>query len=191
MNKSRMVGVGALAVAGLGAIGLAIVALPPASDVSLVSAPAHPVWTETKWPYPIDQWGTGRAFACKAYDCGTEVKLYLRAKLGFCNCTTGVADDEELERVGDLELIGGKNAALGAGRQIKVHWMKGRSRSYEMTGLVPAVKSALALAFNDRCDAIVATAVIGGDQPTAQEPAVLEFLNGNLVRKWAEIALGI
>jgi len=25
---------------------------------------AQPVWTEVKWPFPIDQWGTGRAFAC-------------------------------------------------------------------------------------------------------------------------------
>ena len=34
---------------------------------------AQPVWTEVKWPFPIDQWGTGRAFACKAADCGAEV----------------------------------------------------------------------------------------------------------------------
>jgi hypothetical protein len=50
------------------------------------------VWTEVKWPFPIDQWGSGRAFACKATDCGAEVSLYLRAKLGSCNCTTGIAD---------------------------------------------------------------------------------------------------
>src|SRR5712691_12286880 len=61
-------------------------------------------WTEVKWPFPLDQWGTGRAFQCRAADCGAEVNLYLRAKLGFCNCTTGVSDDTELDRVGDLEL---------------------------------------------------------------------------------------
>ena len=49
-----------------------------ASDTSVV----RPVWTEVKWPFPIDQWGTGRAFACKAADCGSEVRLYVRAKLG-------------------------------------------------------------------------------------------------------------
>jgi hypothetical protein len=50
------------------------------------------IWAEVKWPFPIDQWGTGRAFACRAADCGAEAELYLRAKLGSCNCTTGVAD---------------------------------------------------------------------------------------------------
>src|ERR1700694_200305 len=49
----------------------------------------RPVWTEVKWPFPLDQWGVGRAFVCRAADCGREVDLYLRAKLGFCNCTTG------------------------------------------------------------------------------------------------------
>jgi hypothetical protein len=46
------------------------------------------------------------------------VNIYLRAKLGFCNCTTGVADDDDLDRMGDLYLIG--DSPLGAGRQINV-----------------------------------------------------------------------
>jgi len=52
--------------------------------------------------------GKGKAFQCKAADCGTEINLYLRAKIGFCNCTTGVADDEELERLSDFDLIGAR-----------------------------------------------------------------------------------
>jgi len=40
-------------------------------------------WSEVKWPSPLDQWGTGRAFVCRAADCGAEIDLYLRAKLGF------------------------------------------------------------------------------------------------------------
>ena len=65
-----------------------------------------------KWPgrFPTDQWGKGKAFRCKARDCGTEVNLYIRAKIGFCNCTTGIADDEELDRLGDLDLIGSEVA---------------------------------------------------------------------------------
>ena len=90
-----------------------------------------PVWTEVAWPFPMDQWGKGKAFRCKAADCGTEVKLYVRAKIGFCNCTTGVADDEELDRMSDFDLLGNRNCEpLGAGRPITVAWMKGRSRSY-------------------------------------------------------------
>ena len=192
MNKPQMVAfTGALALAGAGAIWLAILAPPPAADMGVISTPAHPAWTETRWPFPIDQWGTGRAYICKAADCGREVTLYLRAKLGFCNCTTGVADDEELERVSDLEFAGAQRATLGDGRPITVHWMKGRSRSYDVRDRAVAAKSALAIAFNDRCDAIVATALIQGDRPDGQEPAVLEFLNGARVRNWAETALGI
>jgi hypothetical protein len=51
------------------------------------------------------KWGIGRAFVCTPADCGTEVKVYLRPKNGFCNCSPGDIDDEELDRVGDKELI--------------------------------------------------------------------------------------
>jgi hypothetical protein len=32
-----------------------------------------PAWTEFKWPFPVDQWGIGRAFVCKPAECGVEV----------------------------------------------------------------------------------------------------------------------
>src|SRR5262249_61411374 len=67
--------------------------------------PAPAAWTEFQWPFPLDQWGVGRAFRCRAADCGADIDLYLRAKLGFCNCATGVSDDADLDRVADLELL--------------------------------------------------------------------------------------
>jgi hypothetical protein len=170
---------------------LAILASQLMDNGFAAATPGRPVWTEATWPFPIDQWGTGRAFNCKAADCGRGVTIYLRAKIGFCNCATGVADDEELERVGDVDRVGSQSAALGPGRPITVHWMKGRSRSYAVGGRVPSARSALSLALNDRCDAIVATAVVEGDRPSAVEPAVLEFLNGDLVLRWAESTLGL
>jgi len=69
-----------------------------------------------------------------------------------------------------------------------MHGMKGRSRGYRVDAL--SAKSVLSLAFNNRCDVIVAT-VIAGDAPVAQEQAVLEFLNGDLVWRWAEAVLGL
>ena len=74
----------------------------------------RPAWVELRWPFAIDQWGTGRAFACKATDCGAEVRLYIRAKLGSCNCATGVADDGDLDRMSDFDLIGGEVFGLSA-----------------------------------------------------------------------------
>jgi hypothetical protein len=152
---------------------------------------SRPVWTEVQWPFPVDQWGKGKAFQCKAADCGTEVNLYLRAKIGFCNCATGVADDEELERLSDFDLMGRQIANLGDGRPIRVGWMNGRSRSYAISNPVRSGKAALSVAFNDRCDAIVATVVLDHDRPGAIEPGVIAFLNGSTVMRWAEVTLGL
>ena len=96
--------------------------------------------------------------------------------------------DEELDRVGDVDIVGSKASALGPGRVIMVHGMKGRSRGYAVSA--PSAKSVLSLAFNNRCDVVVAT-VVAGDAPVAQEQAVLEFLNGDLVLHWAEQVLGL
>jgi hypothetical protein len=139
----------------------------------------------------MDQWGKGKAFQCKAADCGSEVNLYLRAKIGFCNCTTGVADDEELERLSDFDLLGGELLPLGAGRSIMVGWMQGRSRAYQLTARNRPGKTAISIAFNDGCDAIVATIVLLHDRPETIEPSVIEFLNGSSVVSWAKASLGL
>jgi hypothetical protein len=151
----------------------------------------HQIWREVQWPFPMDQWGKGKAFQCRAADCGTEVAVYVRAKIGFCNCTTGVSDDEELDRISDFDLLGNALSALGPGQPISVAWMKGRSRAFTFQDAKQASKSALSVGFNDRCDAIVATAVIERGQPTAIEPAVIEFLNSKTVVQWAEVTLGL
>jgi hypothetical protein len=157
------------------------------------SSQDRPVWTEVAWPFPIDEWGGGWAFQCKAADCGINVNLYVRPKIGSCNCKTGVADDEELDRVSDLDLVGSESSALGPGRPIKVGWMKGRIRGYKVAaaGSNHSAKSLLSFAFNPfnhTCDLVVATVV--ADEPVAQEQAALEFLDGDLVRNYVEELLG-
>jgi hypothetical protein len=146
-------------------------------------------WSEVKWPFPLDQWGVGRAFRCQAVECGADISLYLRAKLGFCNCATGVSDDAELDRVGDLELLSAKFNGLREGRAITVGWMQGRSRPYQVAMRYGSPRTALAIAFNDKCDVVVAT-VVADDIPAA-EGAALGFLNGDLVLRWAEKELGL
>jgi len=176
------------AVAGLLAGDAATVGVAPGGDPANASRAA---WAEVKWPFPLDQWGTGRAFQCRAADCGAEINLYLRAKLGFCNCTTGVADDAELDRVGDLELFSDKFAGLADGRPIKVHWMSGRSRPYQVAIPYASPRTALAIAFNDKCDVVVATVVADQARLTAAERVALDFLNGEVVLRWAEQELGL
>jgi hypothetical protein len=156
---------------------------------SAATAAAKPAWGEVAWPFPMDQWGKGKAFRCRAADCGTEVTVYVRAKIGFCNCATGVSDDEELDRISDFVLLGDKLSPLAPGREISVAWMKGRSRPFAIGGAPN--HSALSVGFNDRCDAIIATAVLGHNKPSVVEPAVLEFLNNRTVIRWAEVTLGL
>lgn len=151
----------------------------------------RPTWTEVAWRFPIDQWGKGKAFRCQAADCGAEVNIYLRAKLGFCDCTTGVADDIDLDRMSDFDLVGGAVSPRGAGRPIKIAWMNGRSRSYTLAAGNPQGRTALSVVFNDRCDMVVATAILSHDQPALIEPGVIEFLNGSTVLRWTEVALGL
>jgi hypothetical protein len=181
----------AAVVAGVVAGYFGLVAPGPPDKEAEYSSAVRPIWTEVKWPFPIDQWGTGRAFVCKAIDCGAEVKLYLRAKLGSCNCATGVAEDADLDRMSDFDIVGGEVSPLGAGRPIKIGWMNGRSRAYALTSRNRPGASALSAAFNDRCDMIVATVVVSHDRPSDIEPRVVEFLNSSSVLHWAEIALGI
>jgi hypothetical protein len=181
---------GLVLVVGIGGYAGFLAAKAP-FDWHHLSSRDRPVWTEVVWPFPVDEWGGGWAFQCKAADCGIDINLYLRPKIGFCNCQTGVADDEELDRVSDIDLVGSESSALGPGRPIKVDWMKGRSRGYKVAapwGSDRSAKSLLSLAFNPfnhTCDLIVAT-VVAGDEPVAQEQAVLEFLDGDLVRRYAE-----
>jgi hypothetical protein len=172
----------------LGLAALAGVATPALKD----SAPAErvgAVWSESKWPFPLDQWGTGRAYRCQAAACGTETTLYLRAKVGFCNCETGVADDPEVDRVADVELLGDRYAPAGEGRPITVGWMKGRSRAYSLE-TARGARRVLAVAFNDKCDVVVATVVAERALPTSADDAALAFLNGNQVLRWAKAELG-
>jgi len=156
-----------------------------------LAPPSHPKFAEVRWPFPTDEWGEGKAFHCEAADCGVEVNVYIRPKIGFCNCLTGVSDDNELDRLSDFNLMGDKPKVLGPGREINIAWMKGRSRAYTVTEPYHAPSSVLAIAFNDRCDAIVATATIAHDGPKAIEPSVIEFLNSEVIVHWAEVTLGL
>ena len=99
--------------------------------------------------------------------------------------------DEELERLSDFDLLGKELLPLDAGRPIMIGWMSGRSRAYKLTARHPPGKSAISIAFNDGCDAVVATVVLPHDRPEKFEPNVVEFLNGNSVLSWTKVTLGL
>jgi hypothetical protein len=148
-----------------------------------------PAWTEIAWPFPMDEWGAGKAYHCAAANCGHEVEVYLRGKLGFCNCTTGVTDDAELDRLSDFQLLGGRAKPIEQGRPVRVAWMKGRSRAFALPGILSR-KVMMSVAFSNECDALVATAVFEQDAVVSAEPQVLAFLNSVTVERWARAKLG-
>jgi hypothetical protein len=154
-------------------------------------APHHPVWVETKWPFPMDQWGEGKAFQCKAADCGVELTLFIRPKIGFCSATTGVADDNELERLSDFDFMNGASSALGNGHEVNVAWMKGRLRTYAIASPNRPHASAISIAYNNDSNALVATVVMNDAQPDAVAPAIIAFLNGKTMLHWVTVTLGL
>src|SRR3954464_4657571 len=94
--------------------------------------PAVAGWREIAWPFPRDGWPAGRAFRCDRALCGGEIELYVRPKIGFCNCDSGVADDDEIDRVADLDLISARFEPLEAGNVVQVAGMSGRVRNYRL-----------------------------------------------------------
>jgi hypothetical protein len=190
VNRRLAIAASSVAVLAAATAGFAVwrgIALPDGRDRSDTLA----IWTEVVWPFPVDQWGVGKAFKCKGAECGGEVNVYLRAKLGFCNCATGVANDDDLDRMSDFDLVGGEVAALASGQPVKIGNMNGRDRGYALTSANPAGRSALSVVFNDRCDMVVATAVLPHDRPATVEPAVIAFLNSPAILRWTEITLGL
>ena len=172
-----------IALVGLGAIPGASPLLDPGVQ-SNAPVEFRPAWTEFRWPFPLDQWGIGRAFVCKSADCGSEVNLYLRPKIGFCNCNAGVVDDEELDRVGDKELMAPRAVASGPGRSIEIAGMKGRSRPFERADSTRA--QLLSIAFHDGCALMVAVATFAPENQDAIELAVVAFLNSDRVLRWVK-----
>jgi hypothetical protein len=169
-------------------LGLAAMAVPLSGISTRAPSKApdeiRPAWTEFEWPFPLDQWGVGRAFVCKPADCGSEVNIYLRPKIGFCNCATDVMDDADLDRVGDTELIARAVVASSPGQFVEIAWMKGRSRKFEKADRSRA--QLLSIAFHDRCDLMVAVATFAPANEQNIEPAVIAFLNSERVLRWVK-----
>ena len=145
-------------------------------------------WQEIAWPFPRDGWPAGRAFRCGAVACGDEVEVYVRPKIGFCNCDSGVADDDEVDRVADLDLISERFAALEPGRVVRLADMPGRIRAYDLRMADGSQHAAVGIAVSRRCDLLVAVAQGKGNAP-AVERAALEFLGARETARWMIAAM--
>src|SRR6201995_1271651 len=147
-------------------------------------------WREISWPFPPDGGPAGRAFRCEA--CGGElggVELYVRPKIGFCNCTTGVADDDEVDRVADLDLMTPRFAPREAGRAVRVGDLSGRSRAYDLAMGDGTRHAAVGIALSRRCDLLVAVAQ-GNASPDQLQRAAFDYLGSRGLHRWMMAKLG-
>ena len=175
----------ATAVLALGALsGAAAVRDAPVED----AAPRDAVWRDIAWPFPRDAWPAGRAFRCDAASCGHAVEIYLRPKIGFCNCDSGVADDDEVDRVADIDLISPRFAATAPGDTVRIGEMQGRARHYDLDMPGGARHAATGIALSRRCDLMVAVAQ-GAGEVSAMQRAALEFLETQAMKAWMVAAL--
>jgi hypothetical protein len=147
--------------------------------------PAGPVehWHEIAWPFPRDGWPAGRAFHCAGERCDDDVELYVRPKAGFCNCDGGVADDDEVDRVTDLDLMSERFVALEPGKTIRFAGMPGRLRTYDLRMSDGSRHAAVGMAVSRRCDLLVAVAHGTGAVSGIQRVA-LDFLASSDMARW-------
>lgn len=145
---------------------------------------APPPWREIEWPFLRDAWPNGRAFQCKVEDCGGDVRLYARVKVGFCDCAKGVADDEEIDRVGDVDLVSGAYVPLARGEPADVAGMPGRTRLYATKEGSP--RRILVFAGGRNCNAFIAMAVSADDITAHASAAVSQRLADSAFLRWIE-----
>src|SRR6266481_5654686 len=134
---------------------VAVLAIGALSGVAAYEHARPQAWQEIAWPFPRDGWPAGRAFRCGVAFCGDDIELYLRPKIGFCNCDSGVADDDEVDRVADLDLISERFVALEPGNVVQVAGMSGRIRNYSLQMQDGSQHTAAGLAVSRRCDLLV------------------------------------
>jgi len=138
-------------------------------------------WEEIAWPFPRDAWPAGRAFRAGG------LELFVRPKLGFCNCTAGVTGDAEVDAVGDVDLLSPDFAAPSEGEPVRIAGLAGRARSYVVA--TPSGKFVAAgYALSSKCDLLVAMARGTG---AGDHQRVAELLESGLVAPWIAAKLGL
>jgi hypothetical protein len=175
-RKTTLIGAGVLGIVASSAIAIAAYVAAPGSGSA---------WRSITWPFPRDGWPPGHAYRCPAESCGSEMELYVRPKIGFCNCDSGVADDDEVDRVADLDMVSPRFRALQQGQVVRIAGMPGRMRSYSLDMNDGSTRQAVGIAVSHRCDLMVA-AVQGEASALDLQQRALELLSSRDEVGWIQ-----
>jgi len=150
------------------------------------SVPGNAVsaWSESPWNMPLDNWGEGRAWHATAPD-GADLRLFARTKSGFCNCYSGVANDDEIDRIGDVDLHGDDFTPVAAGTETSIGALAGRKQLFRTRGRWTSGRYVLSIVAATDCKAIVATIVSNETISSDAEATAVALLTGEEFRQWA------
>ncbi len=145
----------------------------------------RPVWQEAQWTPAIDNWGTGKAYVCDNAGCPGGVRMFARTKVGFCNCYTGVANDDEIDRIGDVDLHGDTYKPDAPGVVTAVGDLKGRKRVFRIDNRFVGTTHVLSIVVATDCKAVVATLVSSAPITPAEEQTAVAVLDDKPFQQWA------
>lgn len=168
----------------------AIAAVLALSSALAVRQRAAPGWQEIAWPFGRDAWPAGRAFRCDDQACGGRQEVYIRPKVGLCNCSAGVTGDAEVDAVSDIDLVTGDFVPRAAGQRIGMGGLEGIARPYTVRFPKGRQGNAAGIVLSHRCD-LVAAASVG--ESAGQAPALRAIgalLSRADIGKWLEQQFG-
>ena len=142
------------------------------------------IWREAAWRMPLDNWGQGRAWRATGPG-GTEVLMLARTKTGFCNCFEGIADDTEIDRIGDVDLHGDSFTPAGPGEATSMGGIPGRKRLFRAADRWNGTRHVVSIVAATDCKAVVATIVSDDAITPAAEASAIAVLTGEPFRQWA------
>ena len=115
---------------------------------------------------------------------------YIRPKVGFCNCATGVSGDAEVDGVSDLDMISPDFRPVAAGQPVAAGGMAGRVRRYVLTTPDGREHAAAGCALAAGCDLVAAAAVGPAAGTDAARRGIAALLDAPDVAGWIRSKLG-
>ncbi len=168
-------------------VGLGIGAFAPSGWMTAFS---RPNWQEVAWPFPQDGWPAGRAFRCNAAACGGALDVYVRPKIGLCNCSVGITGDAEVDAVSDVDMLAADFTPLGPGERVEMAGMIGLARPYQLVVPTGGMVHSAGMALSHRCDLVAAASVGDAAGTPRANAAIASLISRAEIAQWLRDQMG-